>query len=404
MPRPSSTTLIHCATHEFNFPDCAADLPQRRRHRRQVHPRTFPYRGPSRRRAVRGRAVPGLQHDRQAALDDPRNSLVHHFVRLVVDLKASYFVFENVRGLTIGPHRKFLEEIIREFRKSGYRVLEDYRVLNAAHHGVPQNRQRLFLMGARKGFPLPEYPEATHEVNSEGRCRRFISSIDADRMGCTARHSRGRRLRGTAAPGLGEGAVQESRPITALPYGATKPIPTITPCRANSTQACSRPACAPSIRICRRSVSRNATRRHRAREPVPQTRSQGRLQHDSRRDGQRSWRIHVAAADTSLFAALHHRARGGAPPLLSGLVPLSRHEVARLPADWQFGAAVARARRGLEGARSLSRHPRSPTIPSPRATPACCRSVCLQPPRITACRPMSFRKRIRSGQGAEANG
>ena len=44
------------------------------------------------------------------ALDDPRNSLVHHFVRLVVELKASYFVFENVRGLTVGAHRKFLEE------------------------------------------------------------------------------------------------------------------------------------------------------------------------------------------------------------------------------------------------------------------------------------------------------
>ena len=100
------------------------------------------------------------------ALDDPRNSLVHHFVRLVVELKASYFVFENVRGLTVGAHRKFLEEIIAEFRRNGYKVLEDYRVLNAANHGVPQNRQRLFLMGARKGFPLPEYPDATHEVNS----------------------------------------------------------------------------------------------------------------------------------------------------------------------------------------------------------------------------------------------
>src|SRR5258708_17508988 len=99
------------------------------------------------------------------ALDDPRNSLVHHFVRLVVELKASYFVFENVRGLTVGAHRKFLEEIIAEFRKNGYKVLEDYQVLNAAHYGVPQNRQRLFLMGARRGFPLPEYPEATHEVD-----------------------------------------------------------------------------------------------------------------------------------------------------------------------------------------------------------------------------------------------
>jgi DNA (cytosine-5)-methyltransferase 1 len=99
------------------------------------------------------------------ALDDPRNALVHHFVRLVVELKASYFVFENVRGLTVGAHRKFLGEIIAEFRRHGYQVLEDYQVLNAAHHGVPQNRQRLFLMGARKGLPLPQYPEATHEVN-----------------------------------------------------------------------------------------------------------------------------------------------------------------------------------------------------------------------------------------------
>jgi DNA (cytosine-5)-methyltransferase 1 len=101
------------------------------------------------------------------ALDDPRNSLVEHFVRLVAELRASYFVFENVRGLTIGAHRKLLDEIVAEFRKNGYRVLDEYRVLNAAHHGVPQNRQRLFLIGARRGFPLPEYPEATHVVNGD---------------------------------------------------------------------------------------------------------------------------------------------------------------------------------------------------------------------------------------------
>ena len=94
------------------------------------------------------------------ALDDPRNSLVHHFVRLVVELKASYFVFENVRGLTVGEHRRFLEEIILEFRRNGYSVVEDYCVLNAVDYGVPQDRRRLFLMGARKGFPLPEYPGA----------------------------------------------------------------------------------------------------------------------------------------------------------------------------------------------------------------------------------------------------
>ena len=41
------------------------------------------------------------------ALDDPRNSLVMDFVRLVPELDADYFVFENVKGLTVGRHRKF---------------------------------------------------------------------------------------------------------------------------------------------------------------------------------------------------------------------------------------------------------------------------------------------------------
>jgi DNA (cytosine-5)-methyltransferase 1 len=95
------------------------------------------------------------------ALDDPRNNLVFHFVRLVGELKPQYFVFENVKGLTLGTHRKFLLEIIEALKSCGYNVVEDFRVLNAADYGVPQDRRRLILMGARKGLPLPEYPEAS---------------------------------------------------------------------------------------------------------------------------------------------------------------------------------------------------------------------------------------------------
>lgn len=157
---------IHCATHEFNFPGCAAicrsvadiDAAFIRRHSRIGDQPVDVLFG--------GAPCQGFSMIGKRALDDPRNSLVHHFVRLVVDLKASYFVFENVRGLTVGGHRRFLEEIIVEFRSHGYKVVDDYQVLNATHYGVPQSRQRLFLLGARKGMPLPEYPGATHVVGA----------------------------------------------------------------------------------------------------------------------------------------------------------------------------------------------------------------------------------------------
>jgi len=94
------------------------------------------------------------------ALDDPRNSLVREFVRIVDELRASYFVFENVKGLTIGEHKVLLEELIEEFGRLGYRTRLPWRVLDTADYGVPQHRERLILFGARRGLRLPEYPEA----------------------------------------------------------------------------------------------------------------------------------------------------------------------------------------------------------------------------------------------------
>ena len=94
----------------------------------------------------------------QRILDDPRNSLVQDFVRIVSELDADYFVFENVRGLTVGSHRKFLVELIGAFEARGYSIRLPWLVLNAASYGVPQDRKRLFLLGAKQGLKLPEYP------------------------------------------------------------------------------------------------------------------------------------------------------------------------------------------------------------------------------------------------------
>ena len=71
-------------------------------------------------------------------LKDDRNSLVFHFIRLVLDLNPKFFVMENVRGMTIGKHKQVLHKVIETFQERGYQVRESYRVLNAADYGVPK--------------------------------------------------------------------------------------------------------------------------------------------------------------------------------------------------------------------------------------------------------------------------
>jgi DNA (cytosine-5)-methyltransferase 1 len=156
---------IHCAVHEFNFPKTATicksviDLDSTEiRNRAGIGDRAIDV-------VFGGAPCQGFSMIGKRALDDPRNGLVHHFVRLVLELRPKYFVFENVKGLTVGAHKKFLEEIIEAFQADGtYRVVTDYRVLNAAEYGVPQDRRRLFLLGARKGLALPTYPDERRKV------------------------------------------------------------------------------------------------------------------------------------------------------------------------------------------------------------------------------------------------
>lgn len=93
-------------------------------------------------------------------IDDPRNSLVGHFARIVCEIQPRYFVMENVSGLTIGGAKEVLHQFIHEFEDTDYEILLPYQVLNASNYGVPQDRKRLFVIGYRKDMPAPQYPEA----------------------------------------------------------------------------------------------------------------------------------------------------------------------------------------------------------------------------------------------------
>jgi DNA (cytosine-5)-methyltransferase 1 len=119
----------------------------------------------------------------QRALDDPRNQLVKHFLRLVIEIQPQAFVLENVKGLTVGKHKGFLDEIVKESEAAGYNVELPWQVLNAKNYGVPQDRQRLFLIGVKKGLPLPGYPD---QIDDELRvtCEDALGDIpDAESFG-----------------------------------------------------------------------------------------------------------------------------------------------------------------------------------------------------------------------------
>ncbi len=152
---------VHSACHLYNFPHCVV-LPRSVAGLTGAALRTRAGLGRTPIDVVFGGApCQGFSMIGQRALDDPRNGLVNDFVRLVAELEAKTFVFENVKGLTVGRHRQFLDELIRAFEAAGYRVRQPWQVLNAAQHGVPQDRERLILLGARRDAVLPEYPAST---------------------------------------------------------------------------------------------------------------------------------------------------------------------------------------------------------------------------------------------------
>ena len=96
---------------------------------------------------------------KKKGFDDPRGKLWKDTIRLIRINKPKTFIFENVKGLYDPRNKSSLDLIIKEFKKCGYDVF--HKVLNAYDFGLPQNRDRLFIVGIKKhknnnfSFPNP---------------------------------------------------------------------------------------------------------------------------------------------------------------------------------------------------------------------------------------------------------
>jgi DNA (cytosine-5)-methyltransferase 1 len=103
---------------------------------------------------------------------DIRADLVGHFIRIVDELQPAAFMLENVPNLAAISDGEFLDDIKGELRALEYAV--DHCVLSAADFGVPQNRKRLVVLGAR-GRNAVRFPVPTHGTVE----RPYVSASDA---------------------------------------------------------------------------------------------------------------------------------------------------------------------------------------------------------------------------------
>lgn len=108
-----------------------------------------------------GFPCPGFSEAGPRLVDDERNFLYIHFIRCLVQVQPEVFIAENVKGmLTLGKGEVF-KQIVEDFAAAGYTVY--HKLVNARDYGVPQIRERVFLVGIRNDLNFKyEFPDATH--------------------------------------------------------------------------------------------------------------------------------------------------------------------------------------------------------------------------------------------------
>jgi len=94
--------------------------------------------------------------------DGNNGDLFLEFVRIVKGSSPEAFIFENVAGITQEKHSDVINYMVDKFEGLGYGI--SYTILNAANYGVPQRRERFFLIGI-KGVEKPAFPFPTHFKN-----------------------------------------------------------------------------------------------------------------------------------------------------------------------------------------------------------------------------------------------
>ena len=147
-----------CKTHELNFPNC--QLIGNGNILETSNDEFEKYHGIVN-LIFAGFPCQGFSHAGKKLSDDPRNTLFREFLRATRIIQPNYIIGENVKGLltkkTIN-NEFYIDVIKKEFEMIGYTIYT--KVMKCNLHGIPQNRQRLIIVGIKKELNQPfEFPK-----------------------------------------------------------------------------------------------------------------------------------------------------------------------------------------------------------------------------------------------------
>ena len=97
--------------------------------------------------------------------NDDRANLYKELVKILKARQPKFFVCENVKGLVTLQKGEILKKVITEFESVGYKV--KYKVLLASNFGIPQKRERVFIVGVRNDVNIDyKFPLCVSNPNS----------------------------------------------------------------------------------------------------------------------------------------------------------------------------------------------------------------------------------------------
>lgn len=109
--------------------------------------------------------------------NDDRANLYKQIVRFLHDKQPKYFICENVKGLLTLQRGAIIRKITAEFEDAGYNV--DYRLMKAVEFGIPQRRERVFIVGIRKDLEFSfSYPRPVNSIDEAVPLSAVIERLD----------------------------------------------------------------------------------------------------------------------------------------------------------------------------------------------------------------------------------